>query len=231
MSLSAREKRFVKIGLAAVGAIVLYLLILIPVRAWWRESAAGKRTTREQFQELRRNVREKARLAQSLESLQEKLHVKAQTGTPAEQRQAFIQKIEQAAGKSQAQLKGLNPAATQGRRAAAELKPGDKIAFSVSVETQQQGLILFLKALDEMEQPVVLTSLDIKTDANPPGSPPGGQPGRQPGLRPGGQPGNPPGNQPGNQPGGPSGGQPGAQPGKIQISAELYTYIFDGWKP
>jgi hypothetical protein len=189
MSLSHRETRFIKIGGGAACVVLLYVLILLFSRGTGGGAAgAGTTTTpRQKFRELRANLREKARLQQTLDSLQEKLSAKAPTGNADEQRQKFVQQIEQTAGQSQAQLKSLTPAASQSRRSSSTLQPGDKIAYSVSLETQQQGLVQFLKALEKMEQPVVLTSLDIKADPN--------------------------------------------QPDKIQAGMELYTYIFDGWKP
>ena len=49
----------------------------------------------------------------------------------------------------------------------AEVGAGDKVAFGLVLETDQPGLLKFLKALNEIDRPAIVTSISVRASEAP----------------------------------------------------------------
>jgi plasmid stabilization system protein ParE len=167
MRLSDREVLLIKICLITLVVAALLWLVVNPVRVRWSEAGRQRADDRRGFLALKENVEKKKQLDRSISALGEKLGVKVQTGSPNEQRQAFIKEVDEVAKKNNAKIGSFVPSRSlsRRRRTAGTSATAD---YSISLETNQQGLVQFLKGLEGMARPVVFDSIDVKANEKEP---------------------------------------------------------------
>jgi len=165
MSLSNREILYLKTCALVVGLLAVALVFLKPLREKWVEARTLHEEARLKYDSVKGNVNALTALEKQIKEAEEKLKVQVQTGSIDQQRQHFIQVFEETAKKNKIVVSSLLPQRTSSRTRGATSRGGGTAAYRVTADTDQAGLINFLKALRESGIPIVITSIDIKADS------------------------------------------------------------------
>lgn len=165
MTLSTREKLYVKTCVLVVALLAVVIFVLKPLREKWIEARSLNEEARVKYDSVKGNVNALTALEKQIGEAEQKLNVKIQKGSLDQQRQQFIQTFEETAKKNGVIVSSLLPQRTSSRTAGASGKGGGTAAYRVTAETNQAGLVNFLKALRESGFPIVITSIDIKADS------------------------------------------------------------------
>jgi len=169
MSLSSRERRYLQFCGLFVGGVLFYLLVLLPLWRGWFEARAERLKAAREFAMLAEATKAGQALSERLDAVCKSLGVKVPEGSPPEQRAAFVRAVEQAAGRSRVQITNWVQQRTRASRPLGSRDgAGSTESFNATLQTDQAGLVAFLKALSELEHPVVATRLEVKNNENEP---------------------------------------------------------------
>jgi hypothetical protein len=165
MTLSTREMLYVKTCALVVALLAVALLVLKPLREKWIEAKSLNEEARIKYDSVKGNVNALTAIQKQIGEAEEKLHVKVQKGSLDQQRQQFIQAFEETAKKNKVVVSSLLPQRTSSRVKGSSSKGGGTAAYRVTADTDQAGLVNFLKAMRESGFPIVITSIDVKADS------------------------------------------------------------------
>ncbi len=165
MTLSTREMLYVKTCVLVVALLAVALFVLKPLREKWIEARDLNAEARVKYDSVKGNVNALTAIEKQIGEAEQKLNVKVQKGSLDQQRQQFIQVFEETAKKNGVVVSSLLPQRISSRAQGASGKGGGTAAYRVTADTNQAGLVNFLKALRDSGVPVVITSIDIKADS------------------------------------------------------------------
>lgn len=166
MSMNQREKTFVSIG----GIVIIAVIVFIgarQLRARGLDFGVGGGTEHADFKRMAEQLEVRDARFRDLAKYQKELNASIPVGGADEQVHSFLKRIEQTSNRLKVEIPSIIPRDTS-RRGKSEPGAGDKMSYVMHLETGLKGLVGFLVALEEFEQPVIFESIDIKADANKP---------------------------------------------------------------
>jgi len=210
MNLSARERRTIVIGAAAVVVILGYLWGIRPLVRAVRRSRPTTIDQRGRFADARTRIIRYASAAREISSLSENLHVEIPTESPSDQMKQLVEQFEQLSGRARVKINNIQQLKSRARKGATPGMSRTELRLDLTAESFA-CVVRFIDSLEEATVPIVLDQISITTSGGRGGS-------AQRGPAPSGPPGAPPG----------SGGPPGRSSSNRQIQAamKIHTYLF-----
>ncbi len=168
MSMTQRETMFVKVGGVLFALNVFFFFVLGPVRGLWNDLTAESRSKRAAFEIFEKNVNIRKGLDSKIVALEKALAVKVQKGGEGEQLRDFKKAVEMTAGKNKVKIGSFVPRKVTTRTKSTTGVAAAKRTFTITFETNQAGLLNFIKALDGIDKPVVVSTIDVQRNETQP---------------------------------------------------------------
>ena len=169
MSMSQRDRRAIKLGVAGAAVLGLYFGVVEPLEGRYDRLVERHQTSAEK---IARNIEEKQRLAAKeaeVKTWEEKAGTLVVEKTYSEQMTAVGSRIMTAAGENQVQIQGVIPtAATPWVDAPGSAGAGPKLeqaSFNIDAQGPWENVFKFLAAVYRIEGVLSVEQLDLNSDA------------------------------------------------------------------